>query len=108
MAVDQKMRDKLVGIAISVLTAGLIGAFTWAWNLNSDIAVMQSRMLQDNNSRETADAVLKDWSSIISTQESHSRQLQNLWGKMNEAQNKEEAALQRLVRIEVQQEICCD
>jgi uncharacterized protein (DUF3084 family) len=41
MTVDTKLREKITGIAISVLTAGLIGAFGWAWSLNSQNAVQE-------------------------------------------------------------------
>ena len=38
---------------------------------------------------------------------SHERQLQNLWRNYNIAQDKENAALQRVVKLETQIENCC-
>ena len=103
-----EIEGKFTKWAIGILTTGLIGAFTWAWNLNADIAVMESRMLQDSNSKQTADEVLKNWSSLKSTQESHARQLQNLWKHLNAAQEKEIKWENRVSRIESKLDYCCD
>lgn len=108
MATAEKIKERVYQIALSLSMLISSASFGWAWDTNAEMAVIKSNQLQDKSSRDTADDVLKEWSSIISTQESHTRQLQNLWGKMNIAQDKEEAALQRLTRIEVQQEICCE
>lgn len=102
------INKKFVTWAVGLLTTGLVSSLSWAWNLDSKIAVLEANQLNDRNSIETADEVLKNWSSINSTQESHARQLKGLWEHLNKAQEKEAAALQRLSRIEIKQEICCD
>lgn len=104
----EELNDKFTKWAIGILTTGLVGAFSWAWNLNSEIAVIKSKQLQDKSSIETASQVLQDWSSFKSTQESQGRQLKNLWEHLNEAQKKELHYENRISRLETKQEICCE
>ena len=103
----QELNDKFTKWAIGILTTGLVGAFSWAWNLNADLAVIQSNMLNDRSSNETKDEILKDWSSTKSTQEAHARQLRSIWEKYNDAQEKELRNEQRLTRIETNLDNCC-
>lgn len=103
-----KLREKIMNIVVSVLTAGLIGAFTWAWNLNSEIAVIKSNMILDKSNHDTAEEVLKEWSGINQEIEAIKRQLVNIWKKYNIAQEKELKWERRVSKLEIKQEICCD
>ena len=106
------MNENIYKIAISLLTAGLTGAFIWVWNTNTDnallkarVEVIESQSIKDESNKQTETEALKNWSAVVRTQEDHGRQLANLWTFLNEGQKKEQAALDRLTRLEVKQEL---
>ena len=103
-----ELNDKFTKWAIGLLTTGLIGAFSWAWNLNSEIAVIKSKQLQDKPSIETAEQVLKDWSKMTRDVDALASQMRKMWENYNTAQEKEVRWENRISRIEIKQEICCE
>ncbi len=109
------LRNKIMNIAVTILTAGLIGAFTWAWNLNAANAVMEERVdaieleIKEAAFDEEKDhEIIKDFSSIITRVESIERQLVELWKNLNQAQDKEILWERRLTRQEAKIDYCCD
>lgn len=101
--------DERVGKwAIGVLGTAVMALAGFLWNVNAELAVMKSEMLRDKNSKETADEVLKNWSSLKSTQEAHARQLQSIWGKYNDGIKEARDMEKRVSKIEVKLDICCD
>tara|TARA_R110000803_G_scaffold36811_16_gene79199 strand:+ start:5131 stop:5460 length:330 start_codon:yes stop_codon:yes gene_type:complete len=102
-----KLREKIMNVAVSILTAGLIGAFTFAWNLNAEIAIIKNTIITDSNSKETADEVLKDWSKEVRNIEALQSQMKSMWKNVNMAQEKELKWEHRISKIEAKQDICC-
>ena len=103
-----KLREKIMNVVVSILTAGLIGAFTWAWNLNAEIAVIKSNMLQDDSSHDTAEEVIRDWSKQVREVDALKSQMKAMWKNVNLAQEKELKWEHRVSKIEAKQDICCE
>lgn len=108
MAIEDKTKERIYQIAIAISMALASATFGWAWNLNAEIAVMKSLMLQDDASRATADEVLQDWSKMESNVASLQRQMQKMWGNYNKALDEKELARERVAKIEAKLEFCCD
>lgn len=104
MTIDERIGKWAVGL----LSTAVIALAGFLWNVNAELAVIKSDMLHDKSSKETADEVLKDWSSFKSTQEAHARQLQSIWSKYNEGLKEARDMEKRVSKIEVKLDICCD
>lgn len=109
------MSESILKWALGIVGSLILSLGGWVYNQGANIAVLENKIqnlehqiLKDDNSKQTANDVLKDWSSFKSTQESQGRQLKNLWEHLNEAQRKELHYENRISRLETKQEICCE
>ena len=107
MNLDKEIESKIGKWALGILSSVVIGLFVFLWNLNSELAVIKSKQLQDKASIETADKVLKDWSKMERTVEGLERQMQNMWKNYNKALEEKEKAAERVTRLEAKLEYCC-
>lgn len=97
-----------IGKFFSILSPTMaVAAFSWAWTLNAEIAVLKENRLNDKSSIETANEVVKEWEGVKGKLESHSGQLRGLWDHLNDAQDEKPIILERIQRLETKIEYCC-
>ena len=97
------MRKEIVmNVLVTVLTAGLLGAFGWIWHMETRMVLVEDHQITGENERKVASDLITDWPGYKKRIEDNEGEISDLFTKYDEGNIEKEVGLQRLMAVETE------